>query len=267
MAWRFRLPFILGCVVGGIVISPFTPGPHLVDVHSFGAWADVGVVLLMFSIGVEFSFSDLVRVKNVALIGGPIGILCILGIAIFIARISGWTMTQAVVIGATISATSTMVLASLLRESGKLGTEYGRVMIGITLVDDLAVVCMTAILLAFSGPGDYIATAAWTLGQALALLIPLIFLAIKVIPRLFRRVKETKSTELFLLVAIAVLSGLRPSRKPWESRLHLARSLLAFPLVARKICTRHTVNLFRFAMSLRLSFLFHWEPLLIRERL
>jgi CPA2 family monovalent cation:H+ antiporter-2 len=178
-----------------------------VDVHSFGALADVGVVLLMFSIGVEFSFSDLVRVKNVALIGGPIGILCILGIAIFIARISGWTMTQAVVIGATISVTSTMVLASLLSDSGKLGTEYGRVMIGITLVDDLAVVCMTAVLPAFSGPGDYIATAAWTLGQALAFLIPLIFLAIKVIPRLLRRVKETKSTELFLLVAIAISLG------------------------------------------------------------
>jgi len=106
LAWRFRLPLIHGYVVGGIVISPFTPGPHIVDVHSFGALADVGVVLLMFSIGVEFSFSDLARVKNVALIGVPIGILCILGIAIFIARISGWTMTQADVVSDALSRTA-----------------------------------------------------------------------------------------------------------------------------------------------------------------
>lgn len=62
MAWRFRLPVILGFVVGGIVISPFTPGLQLSDVHTFEVFADVGVVLLMFSIGVEFSIPDLMRV-------------------------------------------------------------------------------------------------------------------------------------------------------------------------------------------------------------
>jgi CPA2 family monovalent cation:H+ antiporter-2 len=207
LAWRLRLPVILGFVLGGIAISPFTPGPHLADAHSFEALADVGVVLLMFSIGVEFSFRDLARVKKVALIGGTIGILCMLGLAVCVARISGWTITQGVIIGATISVTSTMVLARLLRDSGKLGTEHGRVMIGITLVDDLAVVCMTAVLPVFNGSGDYVAKAAWTLGRALILLIPLIFLAITVIPRLLRKVRETKSTELILLVAIAISFG------------------------------------------------------------
>src|ERR1700723_1002794 len=74
VAWPLPLPLILGFVLGGIAISPFTPGPHLSDLHTFEVFAEVGVVLLMFSIGVEFSLSDLMRVKWIALGGGTLGI-------------------------------------------------------------------------------------------------------------------------------------------------------------------------------------------------
>jgi monovalent cation:H+ antiporter-2, CPA2 family len=208
IAWRLRLPLILGFVLGGIVISPFTPGPKLSDLHSFELFAEVGVVLLMFSIGVEFSISDLMRVKWVALVGGPIGILFIIGLAMAVGKLGIWNMTQGIVIGATVSVASTMVLARLLSDSGKLGTTFGQVMIGITLVEDLAVVCMTVVLPIFSGSGDgQIVKAIWTLGKALVLLIPLAFFAIRVIPRLLRRVKQTNNAELFLLVAIAICLG------------------------------------------------------------
>jgi K+:H+ antiporter len=206
--WRLRLPLILGFVLGGVAISPFTPGPHLSDLHTFEVFAEVGVVLLMFSIGVEFSVPDLMRVKWVALVGAPIGILSMLGVAIAAGKLAGWTVTEGLVIGATISVASTMVLARLLTDAGKLAETYGRVMIGITLVEDLAVICMTVVLPAFAGPGDALfARAAWTLGKALLLLVPLVFLAIKVIPSLLRRVKRTCNSELFLLVAIAVCLG------------------------------------------------------------
>jgi monovalent cation:H+ antiporter-2, CPA2 family len=207
-AWRLRLPLILGFILGGIAISPFTPGPHLSDLHTFEVFAEVGVVLLMFSIGVEFSIPDLLRVKWVALAGAPIGILLMVGIATAAAKFLGWSSTEGVVIGATISVASTMVLARLLSDSGKLATIYGRVMIGITLVEDLAVICMTIVLPALGGSGDgRFVKAAWTLGKALILLIPLAFLAIKVIPRLLRRVKLTSNSELLLLVAIAICLG------------------------------------------------------------
>ncbi len=75
VAWLARQPLILGYVAGGIVIGPFTPGPALSDVHTFEVVAEIGVVLLMFSIGIEFSLSDLLRVKWVALLGGPLGIV------------------------------------------------------------------------------------------------------------------------------------------------------------------------------------------------
>jgi CPA2 family monovalent cation:H+ antiporter-2 len=207
-AWRLRLPLILGFILGGIVVSPFTPGLHLSNLHTFEVFAEVGVVLLMFSIGVEFSIPDLLRVKWAALVGAPIGILFMVGIAGAAAKFFGWSLTEGVVIGATISVASTMVLARLLRDTGKLATTYGRVMIGITLVEDLAVICMTVVLPVLGGSGDgRLWKAAWTLGKALILLVPLVWLAIKVIPRLLRRVKLTCNSELLLLVAIAICLG------------------------------------------------------------
>lgn len=208
VAWRLGLPLILGFIVGGIAVSPFTPGPQVSDLHTFEVFAEVGVVLLMFSIGVEFSVPDLMRVKWVAMAGAPMGILLIVGIAIAISRLTGGNIVEGAVIGATVSVASTMVMARLLNDSGRLNTTYGRVMIGITLVEDLAVICMTVVLPVFAGSGEgRFLKAAWTLGKALILLIPLVFLAIKAIPRLLRRVKLTCNPELFLLVAIAICLG------------------------------------------------------------
>ncbi|MGA7852039.1 MAG: cation:proton antiporter [Candidatus Acidiferrales bacterium] len=204
-AWRLKLPLILGFVLGGIVISPFTPGPHLSDLHTFEVFAEVGVVLLMFSIGVDFSIPDLMRVKWIALGGGTLGILFSMALALGVSWLIGWTMIQGFVIGATISVASTMVLARLLTDCGALGTEYGRVMIGITLVEDIAVVFMTIIIPIFSGPSEgRFQKAAWTLGKAALLLIPLVFLAMTVVPRVLRKAARTKDHELFLLVAIAI---------------------------------------------------------------
>jgi monovalent cation:H+ antiporter-2, CPA2 family len=208
VAWRLHLPLILGFIVGGIVVSPYTPGPHLSQLHTFEVFAEVGVVLLMFSIGVEFSIPDLMRVKWVALLGAPLGILAMIGVAIGTAELLGWSFTESVVVGATISVASTMVLARLLTDSGRLSTTYGNVMIGITLVEDVAVICMTVVLPIFASSGEgRFQRAAWTLGKALILLVPLVFLAIKVIPRLLRRAKLTNDPELFLLVGIAICLG------------------------------------------------------------
>jgi len=208
VAWRLRLPLIIGFILGGIAISPFTPGPHLSDLHTFELLAEVGVVLLMFSIGVEFSVPDLLRVKWVALVGGPLGILIMLGVAVVVSKFLGWSTTEGFVIGAAVSVASTMVLARVLTDTGKLATSYGRVMIAITLVEDLAVICLTVVIPVFGNAqrGGWL-TAAWVLGKAVLLLIPLAYVAIRVIPPFLRRVKTTCSSELLLLVAIAICLG------------------------------------------------------------
>jgi monovalent cation:H+ antiporter-2, CPA2 family len=204
-AWRLRVPLILGFVLGGMAISPFTPGPQLSDLHTFEVFSEVGIVLLMFSAGAEFSIRDLMRVKWVALVGAPIGIFFMIGIGGAVAKLAGWNVTEAVVIGTTISAASTMVLLRLLSDVGNTDTPFGRVAAGIALVSELTVICITVVLPAFgSSEKGLFSKAAWTLGKALILLFPLAFLAIKVIPTTFRRVKLTCSPELFLLIVIAV---------------------------------------------------------------
>jgi monovalent cation:H+ antiporter-2, CPA2 family len=147
-------------------------------------------------------------VKWVALLGAPIGILVMLSVAVGVGKLAGWGLKESLVIGAAVSVASTMVLGRLLSDSGKMNTTFGRVMIGITLVEDLAVICMTVVLPVFGESGDgNLRKALWTLTKALLLLIPLVFLAIKLLPRVLRRVKLTCNDELFLLVAIAVCLG------------------------------------------------------------
>jgi CPA2 family monovalent cation:H+ antiporter-2 len=119
LAWRLRLPLILGFVLGGIAISPFTPGPRLSDPHAFEVFADVGVVFLMFSIGYEFSLKDLLRVKWVALVGAPLGIAAIVGVAAVLGKLAGWSTTESLIIGAGISVASNMAMARLLSDSGR----------------------------------------------------------------------------------------------------------------------------------------------------
>jgi len=208
LAWMLRLPLIVGYVVGGIVISPFTPIFQLHDVHTFEELAEVGVVFLMFSVGFEFSIKDLLKVKWVAAGGGAIGIAISIGLATLVGKLLGWTTGQGVTVGAAVSVASTMVLARLLADNGAMSSSWGRVMIGITLVEDLAVVLMTVLLPNFSGsvPNPW-KTAAWVLGKSMIFLIPLAFLALKGIPILLRQLGKAEDSELQLLTAIVICVG------------------------------------------------------------
>ena len=140
VAKALRQPLILGYVLGGFLIGPFTPGPTLSEVHQFEVLAEIGVILLMYSIGLEFSFSELLQVKWVAIFGGPLGILLSLGMGLGAGWLMGWSTTQGMAVGAIVSVASTMVLSRLLADRGELRSPHGHVMIGITLVEDLAVV-------------------------------------------------------------------------------------------------------------------------------
>src|SRR5881397_1223613 len=99
LAWLTRQPLILGYVLGGLIISPLTPGPSVSDVHTFELFAEIGVVLLMFSLGIEFSLKDLMGVKWIAFIGGPLGIVLSIGLGLATATVLGWSSLQGAVVG------------------------------------------------------------------------------------------------------------------------------------------------------------------------
>src|SRR6266481_2269956 len=146
VARGLRQPLILGYVLGGILVGPFTPGPTVADVHHFEVLAEIGVILLMYSIGLEFSFRDLLGVKWVAIVGAPLGILLSIALGLGVGALLGWNWQCGVAVGAIISVASTMVLSRFLTERGQFSSEQGQVMIGITLVEDLAVVVLTILL-------------------------------------------------------------------------------------------------------------------------
>ena len=208
LAWLARQPLILGYVVGGILVGRFTPGPAVADVHTFELFAEVGVVLLMFSIGIEFSLRDLLRVRWVALVGGPLGIALSGLLGVGVGRVLGWSPIQGVVVGLVVSVASTMVLARLLMDRGELHSRHGRVMIGITLVEDIAVVVLTVLLPAFGSlEPERLLSVAIGLGKAVLVLVPVLWLAATGVPRLMRLVARTQNNELFLLVVLAVGIG------------------------------------------------------------
>lgn len=208
LAWKLRQPLILGYVVAGIAISPFTPGPSIHDPRTFQVIAEVGVVFLMFSIGLEFSLEELASVKWVALIGGPLGIVLSALLGEATGWLLGWGAITGLVIGLIVSVASTMVLSRLLIDSGELQSQHGKVMIGITLVEDLAVVVLIILMpVLVSINPQHLLGVGRALGKAALILVPMGFLATYLVPRLLARIARANNKELFLLVLLAVCLG------------------------------------------------------------
>ena len=197
---------------------PFTPGPTLSEVHQFEVLAEIGVILLMYSIGLEFSFRELLQVKWVAIFGGPLGILFSVGLGFAAGRLLGWSPAQGIAVGAVVSVASTMVLSRLLADRGELRSPHGHVMIGITLVEDLAVVVLTVLLPSLSNlTGGHLLSLGLAVGKALLILTPVMFVAAKLVPPLMKRVSragrgqdgnqegnQQGNDELYLIVVLAL---------------------------------------------------------------
>jgi len=208
LAWLARQPLILGYVIGGLLISPLTPGPAVSDVHTFELFAEIGVVLLMFSLGIEFSLKDLMGVKWIALVGGPIGIVLSTAVGLAVGSLLGWSPIAGAVIGMVVSPASTMVLARLLLDRGELHSRHGRIMIGITLVEDLAAVVLIILIPALGTmQGDRVLAVAKALLTAAAILVPFFYLASRILPQVLARVARTRNEELLLLVTLALGLG------------------------------------------------------------
>lgn len=210
VASQLKQPVLLGYLVGGMVIGP--TGLKLVSSEGdIKVLAEIGVALLLFALGVEFSLKDLLKVKAIALGGGSLQILLTILLGGSLAYMTGWvsTIPTAIFLGAVLSLSSTAVVLKSLIERNEVQTTHGRIMLAVLVVQDLGLGLMLAVLPAITQPVDVI-------GQALlsALLSIVFFLSVAIvagiwiIPRLIQLIARQGSQELFLLGILALCLGI-----------------------------------------------------------
>jgi len=204
---RLGLPVILGYLLGGVVIGPY--GLELVkDVGEVETLATIGVALLMFTLGIEFSLKTLKLVGRVAVVGGIAQIVATMALGVLVGWLLGWPIREAIQFGFFISLSSTIVVLKTLMERGELGSTHGRVMIGILLVQDLSVVPMMVVIPSLDESGIALLGAlGWGALKAGGFLAGILVLGFWVLPWLMRRVAEMRSRELFLLAVVCLCLG------------------------------------------------------------
>jgi CPA2 family monovalent cation:H+ antiporter-2 len=208
VAQRLKQPLILGYIAAGIVLGPVTGGALISDPHDIELLAEIGVALLLFALGIEFSLKELRPVRNVALLGTSIQILLTVGVATGMGLALGWPWTDAVWFGGCVSLSSTMVILKTLQSQGRLGTLSSRVMIGMLLVQDLAVVPLLILLPKLTDLRSGLPDLGWSLVRAAVFLVLMIVVGTRVIPWLMRRVSRWNSRELFLLTVAGLGLGI-----------------------------------------------------------
>lgn len=223
VATQVRLPAIVGYLLAGVAVGPFTPG-FVANADVAHELAEIGVILLMFGVGIHFSLRDLFAVRAIAVPGavGQIAVATALGVAIAGAA-WGWSLGAGLVLGLAISVASTVVLLRALAERGALDTVHGRVAVGWLIVEDLFTVLVLVLLPALApalgggpagGPGHEGGAGEHPL-VALALALVrvavfgalMLFVGARVIPRLLNQVARTGSRELFTLAVLALALG------------------------------------------------------------
>jgi len=150
IAVRLRLPPLAGYLLAGIAVGPFTPG-FVADAHIAEQLAEIGVMLLMFGVGMHFSLGDLLAVKAVALPGAILQMALTTGLGIGVAWLWGWPLGVGFVFGLALSVASTVVLLRALEAEHALHTHEGRIAVGWLIVEDLAMVLVLVLLPALAG--------------------------------------------------------------------------------------------------------------------
>lgn len=220
IAVRLALPPLVGYLMAGVAVGPFTPG-FVADPEMTPQLAELGVILLMFGVGMHFSVRDLLAVRAIALPGAvtQIAVATLLGVGV--ALWWGWSLGAGLVFGLALSVASTVVLLRALEAKGKLASPDGRIAIGWLIVEDLVMVLALVLLPAFAGqlggetmegnpsgaPSSLPAALGLTLGKIALFVALMLVVGARLFPWLLKRVERTGSRELFTLAVIALALG------------------------------------------------------------
>ena len=217
LATRVRLPALVGYLLAGVVIGPYTPG-FVADAAMASQLAEIGVMLLMFGVGLHFSLGDLLAVRKIAVPGAVVQIMVATPLGMAVASWWGWRLGGALVFGIALSVASTVVLLRALETLGILDTYTGRIAVGWLVVEDLAMVLVLVLLPPLSGVLGGNAAAAtsvsiwqtlgWTLLQVGGFVALMLVVGRRVFPWVLWQVARTGSRELFTLCVVAAAVGI-----------------------------------------------------------
>jgi CPA2 family monovalent cation:H+ antiporter-2 len=208
VARALRQPLILGYILAGVIVGPYTGGVTVTEINNIEKLAEIGIALLLFALGLEFSLRELKPVRNIAIIGTPIQILLTTAFGYGIGQWLGWDWVSSIWFGALISLSSTMVILKTLENQGMIGTLSSRVMIGMLIIQDLAIVPMLIILPQLSNPKSGLQILAFSAFKAVIFLTLMIILGTRIIPRIMKTIANWNSRELFLVATTAIGLGI-----------------------------------------------------------
>lgn len=211
IARRVGLPTIVGYLLAGVALGPFTPG-FTGDTSTISQMAELGVILLMFGVGLHFSLGDLWEARQVAVPGALSQLVIISAAGYWMASQWGWSTGGAWLFGIAASVASTVVLMRGLMDEGVLNTSAGRAAVGWSIVEDLATVGVLVVLPSIAGgsatsTGFNWSPVLWAAGKAVAFLAVMFVVGTRVIPFVLARVANTRSRELFVLIALTLAVG------------------------------------------------------------
>lgn len=215
VAVRLKIPALVGYLTAGVLIGPFTPG-FVADMELSGQLAEIGVILLMFGVGLHLSFEELLAVRKIALPGAIAQITVATALGMGIAHLWGWNLGAGIVFGLALSVASTVVLLKALESRGMLETMNGRIAVGWLVVEDLATVLVLVLLPPMAGwlggingeGQSLLSTLALALGQVALFVVLMLVVGRRLFPWLLWQVARTGSRELFTLCVIAAALGI-----------------------------------------------------------
>ncbi|MFO7624313.1 MAG: cation:proton antiporter [Anaerolineales bacterium] len=208
LARRVGLPTIVGYLLAGVAIGPFTPG-FVSDVDTIRQLAELGVIFLMFGVGLDFSLKDLWRVRDIAISGALILMAAVGGLAYALSQVWGWSPQAGLVLAFALGNASTVVMMRGLIDNSLLNTTHGQAAVGLQVMQDLVTVFLLVMLPVIGGGQDGVDWGA----LGLTVLKAALFLALALIagkrlfPWLFKLILHTRSRELFILTVLAVSLG------------------------------------------------------------
>ncbi len=216
LANRLNMPPLIGYLIAGIVLGPYTPG-YVADGHLAQELAEIGVILLMFGVGLHFSLKDLIAVKSIAIPGAVLQIIVATLLGLGLTWLMGWPVGQGIIFGLALSCASTVVLLTALQERHLIDTHRGQIAIGWLIVEDiimvLALVLIPALSSVMGGAGEVLSTAqivkliVITLCKVVGFVAFMLIFGKRAIPWILERIAATGSRELFGLSVLAIALG------------------------------------------------------------